>query len=72
MKSFLLLLASVIKLELNYRKFDVLDFFFTIDCAYSWLQKKTGTVRIKLTLFLPFFHGGKSYERLVRMMVKIQ
>jgi hypothetical protein len=71
MKSFLLLLASVIKLELNYRKFDVLDFFLqstvrTVGC------KKTGTVRIKLTLFLPFFHGGKSYERLVRIMVKIQ
>jgi predicted RNase H-like nuclease len=31
---------------------------------YSWLQKKTETVRIKLTHFLQFFHSVKpSYER---------
>jgi hypothetical protein len=32
--------------------------------CYSWLEKKTGTVRIKLTHFYNFFHSVKpSYKR---------
>jgi hypothetical protein len=54
MKSFLLLLASVIKLELNYRKFDVLDFFLqstvrTVGC------KKNGNCQNKIDTFFTIF-----------------
>jgi hypothetical protein len=42
---------------------DVFCFSIMCDRCYSWLQKKTGTVRIKLTHFNQFFSVKLSYER---------